>query len=141
MRSDLQAVFVFFATGVNGALVPHGEFDAFDGGGWSVDGKMYYPPGSTFPVNRGGKATIEDGTVSREWQPGRDDVLYRTLKDRPNLRTRVTRHVRNPDLSIVLVPFAIFDGPLTGLTPPPYDSQSADDSILEFVISSSGPIG
>lgn len=142
MRSDLQAVFLYTAPGqAGGGLVSQGEFDSFSGGGISVDGKMYYPPGSQFPVNRGGKAEIAEAELGREWQPDRDDVLYRFLKDRPNFPCRITRHVRNPDLSIVLTPFAIYDGLLSALDAPEYDGQSADDSMLTLSVMPSGGIG
>ena len=139
MRSDLQAVFVYVMFQPN-VFEPLGEFDSFEGGSWSVDGKMYYPPGSSFPVNRGGKAEIDEATVTREWQPQRDHPLYRRLKDLPNARIRATRHDRE-GTSVNLTPFAVFEGLLSGLSAPDYDSQSADDSVLSLLIAPSGAIG
>ncbi len=118
---------------------PRGEFDMFSGGSWSVDGRLYYKPGSRFPVNFGGLAEIDDAEVSLDWSDPRAAPIYAELKNAPNTPMKITRHKRQNGV-VVLEPFAIFEGPLTGCEAPEHNSQEAGDVPLKLTVSPSEEI-
>jgi hypothetical protein len=142
VRADLFAVFVSADLTGTGRLDALGEFDDLTGGDITVDATTRRRPGDRFARNRGGLAEIDDVEVTREWQPGRDDVIFRALKDRPNTLLQISQHNRQGGNGpIEIVAFRVYTGPLVGLVGPEYDSQSGDTPVLGLTLGVDGAIG
>lgn len=116
-----------------------GVFMTKSGGGITSDATKIYSGGSDTPSIITGVPEIENLTIGRAYDQGRDDVLLSTLRKQVG-RFDATITVQETDANYATgsLKKAVYTGKLVGITEPDYDSSSGDAAMLEleFAISS-----
>jgi hypothetical protein len=118
-----------------------GTFDKFDGGEMDSDETKYRPGGMQPQVSLGGQSMVNNVTVSRLYNLGRDHQLMPWLLARVG---KVQAIVKKQPLDVDGNPFGdplVYRGKLKQVTAPPADSESNDAALLALEVSSGGTIG
>lgn len=132
---SLLTVNIVFADGSRLAL---GTFDKRNGGAITSESTKYRPGGQSSQVSLGGPTTTENITVQ---------ALNRLERFRPHI-ARLRAGVGSAKAEVIEQPLDInyvaygspdvYRGTLVGLTPPDYDSESSDASLLELEVEVEG---
>lgn len=116
-----------------------GVFMTKSGGGITSDATKIYSGGSNTPSIITGVPEIENITIGRAYDQGRDDAMLSTLRSQVG-RFAATITVQETDANYATgaLKKAVYTGVLVGITEPDYDSSSGDAAMveLEFAVSS-----
>lgn len=125
----------------SGKVLNLGVFETLSGGGSRADGTKIYP-GSMSPQKAiGGLSSVENVTVSRTYDPDRDDAFKTDLRagvggglleiwDQPVDGAGAARGKAD-----------YYSGTLEGFTPPERDAGSSDAARFELECSTHGTVG
>jgi hypothetical protein len=118
-----------------------GVFDTWEGGNVTAESTKHRRGGMGIQIAVAGVPTIEDVTVSRDYDLARDNPMAHLLSNAVG-RARVvaTKYYLDPDGNRYGDPIVI-RGVLVGYNEPPADSDSADVAMFEIVINPDGVVG
>jgi hypothetical protein len=124
-----------------GATRDLGIFDTWEGANVTADNTKHRRGGMGPQVAIGGPVTIEDLTVSRDYDLARDNPNSHWLSDGVGRAFVVaTKHYKDTNGTNYGVPI-IITGILIGYNEPNADSDSGDVAMLELVINPNGSVG
>lgn len=115
-----------------------GFFATKSGGNVAADTTKAYDGGNPIPDLISAPPSAENVTVSRTYDPDRDDAIIRALLPMVGvMRTTVSVTPTNADLVAIAPPRVYSDALLVGVTDPDVDASSGDAAVfeLEFAIS------
>lgn len=117
-----------------------GVFMTKSGGGITSDATKIYSGGSEVPSIITGVPEIENITIGRAYDQGRDDAMLSTLRKQVGrFTTTITVQETDADYKTGTLKKAVYSNcKLVGITEPDYDSSSGDAAMveLEFAVSS-----
>lgn len=135
MRADQHAATVV----VDGT--PLGVFDTVEGGAVDSEEAKYRPGGMGPQQSLGGFVSVDNVTVGRLYELGRDHDLVRWLTNRAGkARVTVVDQFLDTDGNPFGKPY-IYTGTLKTVNKPPADSNSSDASVWTIVVSTEGTVG
>jgi len=118
-----------------------GIFDTWEGGNVTADNTKHRRGGMGKQVAVGGRVTIEDVTVSRDYDLDRDHQHAHWLSTAVGRgRVTATKLYLDDDANVFGVPIVI-TGILIGYNQPNADSDSSDVAMFEIVINPDGEVG
>lgn len=118
-----------------------GIFDTWEGGNVTADNTKHRRGGMGVQVAIGGPVTIEDVTISRDYDLARDNRHAHWLsKAVGRARVVATKHYLDADGDGYGSPIVI-TGVLIGYNEPNSDSDSSDVAMYELVINPDGDVG
>jgi len=117
-----------------------GVFDKHDGGASTAADTKYRPGGLGAEVSRGGPKSVDNVTVSREYDPPRDhDLVHRLLPKAGWARGTVSLQPVDRNKVPFGDPF-VRTATLLKVTPPNYDSTASGIAMVELEFSCDGEI-
>jgi hypothetical protein len=118
-----------------------GTFDTWEGGGVTAENTKHRRGNMGPQVAIGGPVTIEDLTVTRDYDLARDNPNAHWLSDAVGRATVVAvKNYLDTD-GVAFGDPIIIRGILIGYTEPPGDSDSSDIAMVELVINPDGAVG
>jgi hypothetical protein len=111
-----------------------GVFMTKSGGGITSDATKIYSGGSNTPSIITGVPEIENITIGRAYDSGRDDLMLQTLRSQVG-RFTATITVQETDANYTagtLKKAVYAEAVLVGITEPDYDSSSGDAAMVEL---------
>lgn len=133
-RQDNYDVTVSIA--YNGDTWDAGTFDSFSGGEVDSEETKYYPGGMQEPVSLGGRRSVGNVTVGREYDLVRDHPRMGWLFGAAGKAdVTVVKTVLNADAVAQPAPL-VYHGKLKTVTPPDHDSESNDAGVFTIEVSS-----
>jgi hypothetical protein len=113
-----------------------GTFDSFSGGEVDSEETKYYPGAMQEPVSLGGRKSVGNVTVGREYDVTRDHPIMGWLfGGAGKADVTVTKTLMNVDAVAQPAPL-VYHGKLKTVTPPDHDSESNDAGVFTLEISS-----
>jgi hypothetical protein len=111
-----------------------GVFMTKSGGGISSDATKIYSGGNDTPSIITGVPEIENITVGRAYDSGRDDAMLESLRSQVGrLTATITVQETNANYNAGTLKKAVYAGAvLVGITEPDYDSSSGDAAMVEL---------
>jgi hypothetical protein len=120
---------------------PLGIFDTWSGGEADSDEVKYSPGGMGPEESQGGRATVGNVTVGRQYKRDRDHELVRWLiPRRGRARFTANRQPLDADGNAYGRPL-VYTGVLKAVSPQDVDSTSSDPDMFELELSTDGTIG
>jgi hypothetical protein len=124
-----------------GVVKDLGTFDTWSGGNVTADNTKHRRGAMGQQVAIGGPVTIEDLTVSRDYDLTRDNPNGKWLADAVGrAQVTATKHYKDAD-GINFGKYTQISGVLIGYNEPGADSDSADVAMFELVINPDGVVG
>jgi hypothetical protein len=118
-----------------------GVFDTWEGGNVTADNTKHRRGGMGEQVAIGGPVTIEDVTISRDYDLARDNINAHWLSEAVGRgRVTATKYYLDADGLPYGHPI-IITGILIGYNEPASDSDSGDVAMFEIVINPNGTVG
>lgn len=118
-----------------------GVWDKRSGGAVDSEETKYRPGGLASTISLGGSVTVDNVTLQRLYDLGRDHALMPWLRSRVG-KGQVT--VTDQPLDVDGNAFGrpdVYTGVLKRVTPPDADSESSDAALVEIEVSTSGTVG
>lgn len=137
-RADTWSVSVFIQAH-DGHMIPLGVWDKRSGGEVDSEEYKYNPGGMVEPISLGGRRTVGNITVSRNYRLVRDHQDISQLLINGVGRARMS--VAAQPLDINGVPFGrsiVWAGTLKRCTLPEHDSEGSDAAMIELEITPEG---
>jgi hypothetical protein len=118
-----------------------GVFDTWSGGEADSDEVKYSPGGMGAEEAQGGRQTVGNVTLGRQYKRDRDHALVRQLiQVRGRARVSAHRQPLDADGNAYGAPL-VYTGFLKAVSPQDVDSNSSDPDTFEVEISTDGTIG
>jgi hypothetical protein len=127
----------------NGKTYALGVFDTWEGGNVTAESTKHRRGGMGIQVAIGGVPTIEDVTISRDYDLARDNPMAHLLSDavgRANVVATKSYLDQDGNSKPGFRPIVI-RGVLVGYNEPNADSDAADFAMFEIVVNPTGNVG
>lgn len=138
-RADTWSVTVFVEHPVSGNMVNCGVWDRRTGGEVDSEETKYNPGGMAEPISLGGRRTVGNIVVARN---------YRLVRDHQDLAQFLTNAVGKSRMTVSAQPLDIngnsfgrpivWHGTLKRFTPPEHDSEGSDAAMVELEMTPEG---
>lgn len=131
MAFSAQRQFLVTVSGIDG------KFMSKSGGGVTSDSTKIYDGGAVTPSIITSPSEVENLTVSRAYDQGRDEAILASLRPQVGrYSTSITVQPADADLVALGNPSVYSGAVLVGITEPDYDSGSGDVTMyeLEFAV-------
>lgn len=117
-----------------------GLFDEFSGGDVTAQNAESWPAGQQGKVSRGGRRSVENITVTREYDPARDDLHFAEQQAGRPGAFQIAVHPLDDDGNPTGRP-RIYTGALVGVTSPEVAQNSDDIADVAYELSVTGGTG
>lgn len=141
MTSSLRSWEVKVSVTYRGETRDLGVFDTWSGGDVTADNTKHRRGGMGPQVAIGGPSTVEDVTITRDYDPPRDHGHAHWLSSAVGKARVVAIKTVLDDDNVAFGAPIVIRGILIGYKNPEHDSDSGDTAFVELVVSPDGAVG